>query len=195
MKAKAKTKFKLSSLIIKFVLAIFILFIIILGSFVYIIRKSVNDTCLKAQSEYGYTCVKALITLIENPDRDFHSKNDAIWTLGRLGDREGLQVLQSIYTGNIPEREPYDEMISQYEIKKAILLIDKNADVSPRKERTLKEKLFECLPKSDMQSKEICDALVKTISSYQECADAGFPIQESYPERCLTSDGRTFINN
>lgn len=32
------------------------------------------------------------------------------------------------------------------------------------------------------------------ISSFQECADAGYPIMESYPEQCRTPDGRTFVN-
>lgn len=32
------------------------------------------------------------------------------------------------------------------------------------------------------------------ISTFQECKDAGYPIMESYPEQCATSDGRTFVN-
>lgn len=30
------------------------------------------------------------------------------------------------------------------------------------------------------------------ITSFQQCADAGYPVQESYPRRCITSDGRSF---
>ena len=30
------------------------------------------------------------------------------------------------------------------------------------------------------------------ISNYEECAAAGYPIMESYPEQCATPDGRTF---
>jgi len=33
------------------------------------------------------------------------------------------------------------------------------------------------------------------ITSYQQCADAGYPIQESYPERCSVPGGKTFTNN
>ncbi len=33
-----------------------------------------------------------------------------------------------------------------------------------------------------------------TISTFQECKDAGYPIMESYPEQCSTNDGRTFVN-
>lgn len=31
-----------------------------------------------------------------------------------------------------------------------------------------------------------------SITNYEECAAAGYPIMESYPERCATPDGRTF---
>lgn len=33
-----------------------------------------------------------------------------------------------------------------------------------------------------------------SISSFDECAAAGYPIMESYPEQCRTPDGRTFVN-
>jgi hypothetical protein len=32
------------------------------------------------------------------------------------------------------------------------------------------------------------------ITNFQECAAAGYPIMESYPERCSTPDGRSFTN-
>lgn len=32
----------------------------------------------------------------------------------------------------------------------------------------------------------------KDINSFEDCAAAGYPIQESYPEQCTTSDGRHF---
>lgn len=31
------------------------------------------------------------------------------------------------------------------------------------------------------------------ISSFEECAQAGYPIMETYPEQCRTSDGKTFV--
>lgn len=34
----------------------------------------------------------------------------------------------------------------------------------------------------------------QSISSFQECADAGYPVQESYPEVCVTKDGKRFPN-
>lgn len=33
------------------------------------------------------------------------------------------------------------------------------------------------------------------ISSFEECAAAGYPIMESYPERCRTPDGKTFARD
>lgn len=32
-----------------------------------------------------------------------------------------------------------------------------------------------------------------SIDSYQKCADAGYPIQESFPTRCVTPDGKSFV--
>lgn len=36
---------------------------------------------------------------------------------------------------------------------------------------------------------------VLSIGSFEECALAGYPIMESYPEQCRTPDGRTFVND
>lgn len=33
-----------------------------------------------------------------------------------------------------------------------------------------------------------------SIGTFEECALAGYPIMESYPERCATPDGRSFTN-
>lgn len=30
------------------------------------------------------------------------------------------------------------------------------------------------------------------VTSFKECVDRGYPVQESYPERCSTPDGRSF---
>ena len=32
------------------------------------------------------------------------------------------------------------------------------------------------------------------ITSFYECAAAGYPVMESYPEQCRTPDGRLFVN-
>ncbi len=34
---------------------------------------------------------------------------------------------------------------------------------------------------------------IATIQTFEECKENGFPIQESYPARCMTPDGRSFV--
>jgi hypothetical protein len=34
-----------------------------------------------------------------------------------------------------------------------------------------------------------------SVGSFEDCALAGYPIMESYPEQCRTPDGRTFVND
>lgn len=53
--------------------------------------------------------------------------------------------------------------------------------------------LEECLPKSDMASKEKCDQLLGQITNFDDCVMAGFPIMKSNPPQCQTPDGRNFI--
>ena len=36
---------------------------------------------------------------------------------------------------------------------------------------------------------------LKTVSSFDECASAGYPILESYPPQCKAPDGRTFAED
>lgn len=35
---------------------------------------------------------------------------------------------------------------------------------------------------------------ILSITTFEECASAGYPIMESYPEQCRTPDGRVFVN-
>ncbi len=34
-----------------------------------------------------------------------------------------------------------------------------------------------------------------SINSFDDCVDAGYPVQESYPERCATPDGKSFTRD
>lgn len=36
---------------------------------------------------------------------------------------------------------------------------------------------------------------VTVITNFEQCAQAGYPILESYPEQCRTPDGRTFVKH
>jgi hypothetical protein len=38
------------------------------------------------------------------------------------------------------------------------------------------------------------EAKSSDINSYKACAEAGNPIQDSYPSVCVTSDGKRFVN-
>lgn len=99
--------------------SIFLLFFVICCTW---IGYEVKTQCQDAQREYGGDCTEALIKLLNDENRGFRARNDAIWILGQLGDSRALPVLENYYTGNIPLREPLDETISQYELKKAVNL-------------------------------------------------------------------------
>ena len=100
-------------------LSIFTLFFVICCTW---IGFDVKTQCQEAKGEYGGDCTQALISLLKDENRGFKSRNSAIWALGQLGDTRALPVLQNYYTGNIPSREPLNQTISQYELKKAINL-------------------------------------------------------------------------
>ncbi len=107
--------------------SIFLLFYIIACTW---IGYEVKNICQIAQHQYTGDCVQSLSQLITDETQSFHSRNDGIWSLGQLGDSRALPALQSLYNGNIPQREPYDDMVSQYELKKAINLANGGTNIS-----------------------------------------------------------------
>lgn len=94
------------------------------------IGYEVKNQCQSAEREYDGDCVESLIVLLEDENKNFRAKNDAIWALGQLGDSRALPILQGFYTGDIPDREPLDEVVSQYELKKAINLAGGGVNIS-----------------------------------------------------------------
>lgn len=79
--------------------------------------------CQEAKWEYQKTdCVEALIVQLDDENQGYRTRNHAIWALGQFGDNRALPILEKYYTGDIPDREPLDGTISQYELKKAINL-------------------------------------------------------------------------
>lgn len=86
------------------------------------IGHDVKSQCRQAKAEYRGDCVEALSALLNDNSRGFRPRNNAIWALGQIGDPRALPLLQSYYTGQIPDREPLDQVISQYELKKAVAL-------------------------------------------------------------------------
>jgi len=108
-------------------ISIFILFFIITCTW---IGFDVKTKCFDAKKEYGGSCTESLISLLEDENRGFKARNSAIWALGQLGNPNALSSLQKFYTGNIPDREPLDKTISQYELKKAINLVNGGKNIT-----------------------------------------------------------------
>lgn len=103
------------------ILLIILVFIAVLYAIIF---KEVRGTCLRAETVHKKDCVNSLILVLEDPERNIKEKNDAIWALGQLADKRALPKLKSLYTGQIPEREPLNKVISQYELRKAIRWIE-----------------------------------------------------------------------
>lgn len=101
-------------------ISIFILFFVISCSW---IGFEVKNQCQIAINKYGKDCVESLIMTLDNNNEAFKTRNDAVWALGQMGDRRALPTLKKYYTGKIPNREPLNKTISQYELKKAIKLV------------------------------------------------------------------------
>jgi len=89
-----------------------------------------KSLCQNAVWQYGGDCVEALIVQLEDEHQSYVARNHAIWALGQMGDTRALPVLNKFYTGVVPEREPLNEMISQYELKKAIELVQGGINIT-----------------------------------------------------------------
>jgi len=112
---------RLSSFIKKIILAAIIVLAIIVASGVFSIYYTVWKNCDLAKEKYAGKCQTALVAVLEDENASPKEKNDAIWALGQMADPESLGALQKLYVGKIPEgREPLDEVVSQYELEKAI---------------------------------------------------------------------------
>lgn len=106
-----------------------------------LIGLDVSQKCEIAQDRYEGDCVEALIAYIEDEDNSYRSRNSAIWALGQIGDGRALPVLDSYYTGEIPDRESLDETISQYELKKAINLTSEGFNIT----KLIRENIFQLI--------------------------------------------------
>ncbi len=108
--------------------SIFLLMFFIVGVW---IGHEAKNLCQNAKWQYNNPdCIEALITQLDDENQGYRHRNHAIWALGQFGDARALPVLKKYYTGEIPDREPLDEMISQYELKKAINLVEGGTNLS-----------------------------------------------------------------
>lgn len=93
------------------------------------IGYEVKNECQQAQRQYGGDCVQALSIVVDDETSSYRRRNSAVWALGMIGDPRALDLLQSHYTGNIPPREPLDDVLSQYELKKAIYQVNGGVNI------------------------------------------------------------------
>jgi hypothetical protein len=88
------------------------------------IGHDVKKRCEIAQAQYGGECQEALMEQIKDESKTA-GKNDAIWALGQLGDKDVLPFLRQLDNGQpLPDHEPWNDGVSQYELRKAIKLLD-----------------------------------------------------------------------
>lgn len=87
------------------------------------IGVSVKERCLMAQGRFEGDCVEALAQVVDSQESSLRERNTSIWALGQLGDVRARPILEKYYTDDIPDREPYDQTLSQYELKKALKLV------------------------------------------------------------------------
>lgn len=100
--------------------AIIIVVVIFTGG-MFSIYYTVSKTCDSAKEKHGGKCQPALVAVLEDEKASPKEKNDAIWALGQMAEPESLAALEKLYAGKVPEeREPLDEVVSQYELEKAI---------------------------------------------------------------------------
>jgi len=83
---------------------------------------SVREKCELAKGKYEGDCTEAMSQYLDDVHNPIGERNHMIWALGQLGEPEALPILEKYYTGVIPDREPWNDVISQYELKKAIKL-------------------------------------------------------------------------
>ena len=111
----------MKKIILKLTLAVIIFGVVIFVGGIFSIYYTVWKTCDLAKEKHGGKCQPALVKVLEDEKASPREKNDAIWSLGQMADPKSLPALEKIYAGKVPEgREPLDEVVSQYEIEKAI---------------------------------------------------------------------------
>ena len=128
---KVKSRFKqiknLLGYLIAIGISIFILMFIITST---VIGFEVKVSCQSARQDYGGDCVEALTAQLNDSDLDFRTRNKAIWSLGEIGDIRALTILKDHYTGVISKYSSLETSLSQYELKKAIKLIESGFNIT-----------------------------------------------------------------
>lgn len=112
------------------ILAIIFLVCVIFAVTCFCIGYGVQQECVLVQAKYDGKCVQSLMSFIADESSNY-GKNKAIWALGQLGDGSALSFLQQYDTGEkLRNYESWDEGISQYELRKAIKLLNGGHNLS-----------------------------------------------------------------
>lgn len=80
-----------------------------------LIGVAVKNYSRMAKEQFPGDRVEALIALVECESCRTVSRNDAVWTLGQLGDPRALPVLEENFTAN--KRDRLDEDVLQIAIR------------------------------------------------------------------------------
>ncbi len=101
---------------------------ILIGLLIFIITSlwigsDVRRYCRSAVKQYGGDCVTALSEQLNDTGVPYTDRNHAIWALGQMGDPRGLTYITKYYTGIIGKNENPEKGLSQYEMAKAIKLM------------------------------------------------------------------------
>ncbi len=94
------------------------------------IGSDVRRYCNNAKKIYRGNCVSALTEMVNDVGMPFRDRNHAIWALGQLGDPKPLTYFNKYNTGKIPEKESLDNELSQYELAKAMKLMQGGLNLS-----------------------------------------------------------------
>ena len=114
----------------KIIIILIVMAVAAVASVAFSLYYTVWKTCDSAKEKHGGNCQNALVKVLGDEKAGPKEKNDAIWALGQMADPESLLALEKIYAGKVPEgREPLNEVVSQYEIEKAIRWV-KNGNVT-----------------------------------------------------------------
>jgi len=94
------------------------------------IAASLQQQCDTAKSKYEGDCVQSLSQLVDDESNSLAERNHSIWALGQMGDSRAKEIIEKYYTGDIPQREKYNQVLSQYEMKKALNLLNGSFNVT-----------------------------------------------------------------
>lgn len=94
------------------------------------IGSDVRRYCKTSKKIYGGDCVSSLSEMVDDTSIPFRDRNHAIWALGQLGNPKALTYLNKYYTGNILNKDSLDTGLSQYEMSKAMKLMQGGLNLS-----------------------------------------------------------------